>query len=124
MMKELKFRQFLDGEFWYWGYGVIPGDNTFVHPIDHRKPSEQYIGVKDKNGIKIYAGDILKYVSPTPELGDTDETYQVEWIGHGFTAKWLQAKKGWNQYPENCLLDTEDDMEIIGNIHESPELLK
>lgn len=68
---------------------------------------EQYTGLKDKNGKEIYEGDIVK-------AG-----------GRIYEVAWLEKDGGWFCF-------TEDDYhtplyhleaEVIGNIHENPELL-
>lgn len=67
---------------------------------------EQCTGLKDKNGKLIYEGDILK---------SGIHYYQVVWHEGKFV-----LNKGCKNYPiGGC-----DLMEIIGNIHENPELLE
>lgn len=87
----------------------------------------QYTGLTDKNGKKIFEGDILRYYD--------DEIQIVEWnrefsnlMLHTYckyeTKKGrkvvIENSDGWNwlhDYPLN-------EMSIIGNIHDNPELLK
>ena len=77
---------------------------------------EQYTGLKDKNGKEIYEGDILT------------------WAGHYIGDYWQKVNIGKVYYDEGSydVENSGDDfwslvknhkVEIIGNIHENPELL-
>ena len=76
----------------------------------------QYTGLKDRNGKEIYEGDIIH----SDCLGEK-KVCPVQWQEHGFwMADYIDAEGtwhgGWWPKPEY--------MEVIGNIHENPELLK
>jgi uncharacterized phage protein (TIGR01671 family) len=90
----------------------------------------QYTGLKDKNGKEIYEGDILHH-------RDNYEPYMcvMEWNtedvgscgccwpafqGVGFVGKIF----GKTKYDYSSLASDYDKMEIIGNVHEHPELLE
>lgn len=81
---------------------------------------EQCTGLKDKHGKLVYEGDILS-ISPDPQPRDC---YKVFWQDNECQFQAL-AYDGSNTYVRvlNELLE-KDDMEIIGNIHENPELLE
>lgn len=80
---------------------------------------EQATGVKDKNGTMIHQGDIIKFV-----VGDN--VYIREVIKEPELACFMLIKKGSNtpySFLEIMYMNV-DEFEIVGNIHENPELLK
>ncbi|EAC2777458.1 YopX family protein [Listeria innocua] len=79
-----------------------------MHAIDE-KTLGQYTGVKDKNGKKIFEGDIC--------WEEHNECYGVVKFEEG---KFLYV---WENIAED-LWEVADSIEIYGNIHENPELLE
>lgn len=71
----------------------------------------QYTGLKDKNRVEIYEGDIY-------HIGDKNIRYVVVWNDTRLIGKQL----GSNSYAG--LSYWQDKIEIIGNIYENPELLE
>lgn len=80
--------------FWRFGYREIEQENFIVM---------QYTGLKDKNRVEIYEGDIV-----VEGYKGKYGTYEVKWDKIGFN------------------LGSEDgrDYEVIGSIYENPELLE
>ena len=88
------------------GYTEIPIIDI-INGIAKEFKLMQYIGLKDKNGKEIYEGDILR-----------DD---IEMICD--TVVWSKTCLGFEalpNYPDNYAMQ---DMEVIGNIYENPELL-
>lgn len=71
----------------------------------------EYTGLKDKNNKEIYEGDIF-------HIGSKKILYVVEWIDCGLKGRQIK-NKSW------IGLDYwKDDIEVIGNVYENPELIK
>ena len=119
-MREIEFRAVSDKSgMWPWKK-LIEG-----HPLSCLYSHEgwqvmQYTGLKDKNGVKIFEGDIVMYE------------------GGVFRVKYMDAKACFSLDSPNKFLDimaavyndsftdgmTSRFFEVIGNIHEHPELLE
>lgn len=121
-MREIKFRgQQKDTKIWVYGSVIqcagiwyiynenesfrMPQDPDFENSFIEIIPETigQFTGLYDKNGKEIYEGDILK--------GGIYLSYEV---------KWDYEDNGWNVKND----DIRKHYEIIGNIHENPELLE
>lgn len=141
-MREILFRgkRIDNGE---WVYGVaFPHDNAgavtmfFQHPLDGSlegrevDPSTvgQYTGLTDKGGKKIFEGDIVKAYSSYFNGECYREHEVIKPVAYDCGGFFLGSRdddsEGWlGDWCISCD-DTQDFIEVIGNIHDNPELLE
>ena len=74
----------------------------------------QFTGLTDKNGKRIFEGDII----PVWEQGE-EYPYKVVYCGDCFMLSMLDSEQG--SYPLSVKCNAS---EVIGNIHDNPELLE
>ena len=89
-------------------------DEFLVIPTNEKYPLMQYTGLKDKNGVEIYEGDILSHHLQ----GNRFVEYGSPFKNYG--GYMLVSKNGMR----GTLSDPDKLYEVIGNIYENPELLK
>lgn len=133
-MKELKFRVWIKDEERYYdesdeeSYTIVPNGNVTYTSEAYEEDGvwftdttsatndvivEQYTGLKDKNGKPIYERDIVK-VKQLKRLYVV--TYRL------YDASFILENDEWEEIIHLSL--DKDDFEVVGNIHENPELLE
>lgn len=134
-MRERKFRgkDLVTGE-WRYGYLVIWRGRPFILTSTNELSPEwnevipetvgEFTGLKDKNSKEIWEGDVVEFRASI-------RTVVVYWGGaFGY---WLFEKESFKGFVPfagnpNCTFNGRDqqdeNFEVIGNIHDNPELLK
>lgn len=109
-MREIKYRQFVEtsddewGNWHYWGYI----DGHWFGPIsgkEYADKNQEYTGLLDKNGKKIWEGDIVREI----------------WSLH--VVEWSQGDCGFRPFTGTKHLNALN-CEVIGNVWESRGLLE
>lgn len=111
-MREIKFRCW-DVERNCWlneedTYQQVVNQARWNPAISEHYPLMQYTGLKDKDGTEIYEGDIIRY-----KIKKSIITCNVAFI-----------KYGWYPFFDKAyMMDEAEWIEVIGNNHQTPELL-
>ena len=153
-MREILFRgKRTDNSEWIEGYYAVQSNHAcFAHELKHQhfifkdifldfnlgelqkfdvipETVGQYTGLTDKNGKKIFEGDMIK------PFDDEIDKMVVEFrIGQFllclYGERGYMAEYGWEESGNYGCFEAEplssygDDIEVIGNIHDDPELLR
>jgi uncharacterized phage protein (TIGR01671 family) len=142
IMREIKFRAFVNGKmipvsiinnYRYCAVADTLDFDTMTatvklledYPVEI--PIMQFTGLKDKNGKEIYEGDILDF--SVFDYNDHDTQYKgcIVYDGSRFMI--------WNKpddefygpdggFDLDWIIGQDDEAEVIGNIHENPDLIK
>lgn len=122
-MREILFRGKQSNDEWIYGNLQVLGECAFIsadmgfNKIVDTETVGQYTGLTDKNGVRIFEHDILKFDYVGKNLG-VSGIEAVVFENGKFGVLW-----GWHK--DFTCLDgfSNTTIEVIGNIHDNPELL-
>ncbi len=135
-MREILFRgKRVDNGEWVEGYFLPGNERQSLHPwIFVYLPETQsfecfdididtlgeYTGLTDKNGTRIFEGDIIKQVIPHNLVQPF--IFTVNWCEE--CAMFVLPCITNDAFESDFTVMRSDEIEVIGNIHDNPELLK
>lgn len=122
MNREIKFRawNFKSKKMFHDEFFVTPDGEAYSNygadmPFDVELM--QYTGLKDRNGVEIYEGDIVVIGSlEGSPLGAVE--YDLDWGAYN-----IKDNEKYQFGGERVCIYTTDRFEVIGNIYENPDLL-
>lgn len=131
-MREILFRGKplgkLHGKFIYGSLGVIDTDLCAIYHCFEFKADEmqlvdigtvgQYTGLTDKNGKKIFEGDILR------RAYHPEDDVVIEWFDGSFRFRKANKPKDYGYSAVCCIQNAVSSLKIIGNAYDNPELLE
>ena len=132
-MREILFRgkplgNYFHGKFIYGSLGVIDTGLCAIYHCFEFKDDEmqlvdsgsvgQFTGLTDKNGKKIFEGDILR------SAYHPEDDVVIEWFDGSFRFRKANKPKDYGYSNVCCVQNAVSRLKIIGNIHDNPELLE
>ena len=132
--REIKFRGYAINYWEYGSYIKIIENNKIFDIIFHEDDSYTYVdsesigqftGLYDKNGKEIYEGDIVSYNRIIQNYDDDDILNPRYYKTPQYETKSFKSEVKY-MYNSFTIMDNSkwNDLQVIGNIYENPELLK
>jgi len=128
-MREIKFRAWIDKYKRFadavevhsdgsWNYDIKVGGNFEYSVNEEGDHLCQYTGLKDKNGVEIYEGDLIEASNH-----ENPSVFKVEFIEGGFCATNPRVE-GYPTDINHFYSSVGCCIKVIGNIHGIPKLLE
>ena len=119
-MREIKFRGFFKDDKEMFNFKHLNLDNFYK---SNNVELMQYTGLKDKNGVEIYEGDIIK--------DSSNRLMTVEWDRRVGTSRFIfrvintigHIKVGRFVNTHEWIMPDDNDIEVVGNIYEHSHLI-
>jgi uncharacterized phage protein (TIGR01671 family) len=132
-MRTIKFRgKSIDNEKWIYGgfFNSSEEEGLVSYVFDNINGAEpveinsigQFTGMKDRNGIDIYEGDIVNSGAGEILWCELESMFKVKWHGEVFKRVRGQNDR-YTLNGEPLFMNAHIAWEVIGNIHENPQLL-
>ena len=120
-MREIKFRAWdmVTVKMVVWEDLLNKHDLNEIFKYEYDLELMQYTGLKDKNGVEIYEGDILRNVD-NPFVDKLP--FEVKW--NEYYGAWFWRSLLGEAGTDHLYQHIAKDCEVIGNIHDNPEMME